>query len=117
MSQICIDNNISQLILTAKNITNRNCIDYSEIKFSIDKKNELFSPDTLTPEQIEYNKDIDSIEINFYSNEDIYLKNLNFLPNMTKLSFMDLKSCYLPKDLNQLINLKIGSNRQKENIA
>jgi hypothetical protein len=106
MSQICIDNNISQLILTAKNITNRNCIDYSEIKFSIDKKNELFSPDTLTQEQIEYNKDIDSIEINFYSNEDIYLKNLNFLPNMTKLSFMDLKSCYLPKDLNQLINLK-----------
>jgi hypothetical protein len=106
MSQICIDNNISQLILTAKNITNRNCMDYCEIKFSIDKKNELFNPDTLTQEQIEYNKDIDLIEINFYSNEDIYLKNLNFLPNMTKLSFMDLKTCYLPQDLNQLTNLK-----------
>ena len=106
MSQICLDNNISQLILTARSMSNKNWMNFSEIKFSIDKKNELFGFDPLTLEQIEYNKDIDSIEINFYLNEDICLKNLNFLPILTKLSFVDLKTCYLPQDLNQLTNLK-----------
>ena len=107
MSQICIDNNISQLILTAKSISNKNWMNFSEINFSIDKKNELFGSEPLTREQIEYNKDIDSIEIHFYFNEDICLKNLNCLPILTKLSFVDLKTSYLPQDLNQLTNFII----------
>lgn len=106
MSQMYIDNKVEQLTLIAKSIQNRNCINYCELNFSIDKKNELFCQEILDQEKIEYNKDIYSIEINFYSNEDICLKNLNLLPNFIKLSFMNLKTYYLPPDLNQLTNLK-----------
>lgn len=106
MYNIIIKNNIPKMSIIGKIITTKNSLNYSDIIFTMDKKNDLFKPDTLTKELVEDNSEITEINFFGYNDEDIYFLNLHYLPKLTCLYFIDLKNSFLPKQLFSLTNLK-----------
>lgn len=106
MYDIIIENNISKMSIIGKIITTKNSLNYSDIIFTIDLKNDLFKQNILSKELIEYNSEITEINFFGYNDEDIYFFNLHYLPNLTCLYFIDLKNSFLPTQLFCLTNLK-----------
>jgi len=106
MYDIIIENNISKMSIIGKIITTKNSLSYSDIIFTMDLKNELFRQNILTKELIVNNSEITEINFFGYNDEDIYFLNLQYLPNLTCLYFIDLKSSFLPIQLFSLTNLK-----------
>lgn len=106
MNTIVYDNKNTQLTITGKTIKNLDFMDYCEITFNIDKSNNLFGKNNISKEDVTIDKDIHEIKIDFYNGEELYLKNLKLLPNLTAVSIINLKNVYLPDELLQLTNLK-----------
>lgn len=106
MYNIIIEDNKPKMSIVGKIIKGKNFIDYSEIIFTIDLRNDLFNKTTLSKKQIENNSEITEINFYGYNNEEIYFFNLNHLANLICINFIDLKSPYLPNELFTLTNLK-----------
>lgn len=106
MYDIIIENNISKMSIVGKIITTKNSLSYSDIIFTMDLKNDLFKQNTISKELIENNSEMTEINFFGYNDEDIYLLNLHYLPNLTCLCFIDFKNSFLPTQLFSLTNLK-----------
>jgi hypothetical protein len=105
MYEIIIEDN-NNVSITGKIIKNINSLDVNEFSFSMNINDKLFNSEIFTDKDIEYNKDITHIEFRNYSDEKINFLNLNKLPNVTNISFYDLKTNYIPSDIFELTNIK-----------
>ena len=106
MYDILINNSVSDNVLITGKIINDATQIANTITFSIDVKDKLFDYNNLTNKEIKQYNDMTDIVIRYYSNDKLNLLNLNSLPNLTTLSFYNLKTSCLPNDLFKLKNIK-----------
>ena len=106
MYDILINNSVSDNVLITGKIINDATQIANTITFSIDVKDKLFDYNNLTNKEIKQYNDMTDIVIRYYSNDKLNLLNLNSLPNLTTLSFYNLKTSCLPNYLFKLKNIK-----------